>query len=257
MNILLLWVFFYGLLIGSFLNVVILRIPKGQSVVKPRSSCPSCGYQIKWYENIPLFSYFLLLRGKCSNCKSKISIRYPLIELLVGCIAVLLFPQVLDDQTIVVFMFRFFIAAIFIAHFIIDIEHQILPDVLNIYLLLLIIGYSFMVNDLVTMILGGVIGFGGTYFITYLFYKIKGQIGLGGGDIKLFGILGLLLGPEGVVQLIFYSAFLGSIIGITLIAAGKMNKNKPLAFGPYILFVATVQIFFPRFFEMVNIYKFA
>lgn len=254
MNLLLIWVFFYGLLIGSFLNVVIYRLPRDKSVVRPRSSCIKCGHQIKWYENIPVFSY-IFLKGKCSNCKTSISIKYPLIELLIGCFAVLLFPHYLTIESLAQYLCLFFIACIFVALFFIDIEFHLLPDKLNLYLLVVVLSYALMTQDYIDIALGFLIGFGGTYFITYLFYKIKGQIGLGGGDIKLFGILGLLLGPQGIVQLIFYSAFLGSIVGITLIATGKLNKNKPLAFGPYILIVAAFQIFFPALFESVNIYN--
>lgn len=254
MYLILFLVFWYGLLIGSFLNVVIYRVPRNLSVVSPRSSCTNCGHMIKWYENIPVFSY-MFLGGKCSNCKTKISIKYPLIELLVGFFALLLFPKYLTIDSLLQFSSLFFIACIFLALFLIDIEFHLLPDKLNIALLIVILPLALMRNNPIDIALGFLVGFGGTYLITYLFYKIKGQIGLGGGDIKLFGILGLYLGAQGVIQLVFYSAFLGSIIGITLIASGKMNKNRPLAFGPYILVVASLQIFFPSLYNLINIYS--
>tara|TARA_B100001971_G_scaffold213155_1_gene245497 strand:- start:86639 stop:87067 length:429 start_codon:yes stop_codon:yes gene_type:complete len=139
--------------------------------------------------------------------------------------------------------------------FLIDVEFHLLPDKLNLALLIIILPYAFLTTSIANMALGFLIGFGGTYLITYLFYKLRGQIGLGGGDIKLFGVLGILLGPEGILQCIFFSALVGSVIGIILIASGKMNKNKPLAFGPYIIIVATVQIYFPKYFELINIYN--
>jgi leader peptidase (prepilin peptidase)/N-methyltransferase len=252
---LLIFTFIFGAILGSFLNVVVHRVPLGKSVVTPRSSCIKCGHMIKWYENIPIISY-LLLKGKCSSCGVKISIRYPILELFIGLIAILLFPSNLSNAAIIEALFLFFVAYIFIALFLIDIEHHLLPDKLNLYLFALIAPYSIVKFGYIDPIIGGLIGFGGTYGITYFFYKIKGQIGLGGGDIKLFGILGLYLGPQGIVQLIFLSSLLGSVLGVILISLKKMPKDKPFAFGPYILIVASLQIFFPEFFAKINFYNF-
>jgi prepilin signal peptidase PulO-like enzyme (type II secretory pathway) len=251
MLILKIWIFFFGMLIGSFLNVVIHRVPKNESVVKPRSKCPNCGHMIKWYQNIPVISW-LFLKGKCANCGFKIPIKYPLIELLVGFIAYNLFPEDLSPQTLFGFAYFFSVACILLSHFVIDIEHQILPDKINIYFLLITLPYVILTMPYMHWLLGGVFGFFGPLAVTWIFYKLRGQIGLGGGDIKLFGILGLLLGPVGIMHNIFMSCFLGAIIGIILIATKKLDKNTPLAFGPYIIFVASFQIFFPSYFEMVN-----
>ncbi len=150
--------FIFGALIGSFLNVVIYRMPKGESVVTPRSSCPQCKNLIKWYENIPILSY-VVLRGKCSNCLTKISIRYPLIELIVGIIAVYLSPQSLEISEFISFLVFFSIAATFLAHFIIDVEHQLLPDKLNLYLLLVITPYVVVNFPIHHWLIGGAIGF--------------------------------------------------------------------------------------------------
>lgn len=250
------FVFIFGLLVGSFLNVVIHRVPLGKSVVTPRSKCTSCDHQIKWYENIPVISW-MILKGKCSQCDARINWRYPLVELTVGLFAVLLFPTDLNllqitHTDIVKFLVEFSIACSFLAHFLIDIEHQLLPDKINLYLLAVIAPYTIITNPVGHWLAGGLLGFMGPYLVTLAFYKLKGQIGLGGGDIKLFGILGLLLGPVGVMNTIFMSSMLGSIAGIALIAIKKMNKNTALAFGPYIIVVATVQIFFPDFFQMIN-----
>lgn len=252
------FIFIFGLLIGSFLNVVILRLPKDQCIVHPRSSCPSCGHKICWFENIPVLSYFFLLRGKCSSCNSKISLRYPLIELLVGFFAIFLFPkelELINPISIYEFTVYFSIACVFLAHFIIDIEHHLLLDKLNIFLIITILPYVIMNYSLFHWMWGGVFGFCSTYFVTWIFYKWKGQIGLGGGDIKLFGILGMLFGVEGILHTIFLSSFLGSIIGVILISFKKMNKSSHLAFGPYILVVAALQLFFPHIFKMVNFFN--
>jgi leader peptidase (prepilin peptidase)/N-methyltransferase len=251
-------IFTFGAVVGSFLNVVIHRMPLGRSVVSPRSSCPSCGHMIKWYENIPVLSYLIILRGKCSSCSVRIPIRYPLIELLVGFIALFLFPSSLDfmsAHSMYEFFFYFSIACVFLAHFIIDIEHHLLLDKLNIYLLFVIIPYMFLNSSLFHWMWGGIFGFGATYFVTWIFFKWKGQVGLGGGDIKLFGILGILFGVQGVLHTIFLSSFLGSIIGVVLIASKKMNKQTHLAFGPYIILVAAVQLYFPEIFEIVNFFN--
>lgn len=249
-------VFIFGLLIGSFLNVVIYRLPRGESVVKPRSKCPSCGHGITWYENIPVFSY-LLLKGKCSQCDVKIGWRYPLVELLTGLFALLLFPAApsvlaIGHLDLMRFALEFSIACVFLAHFLIDIEHQILPDKLNLYLLAVVLPFSVLTYPVGHWLFGGLIGFLGPYFVTLLFYKLRGQIGLGGGDIKLFGILGVLLGPVGVMNTIFMSSLVGSVVGIALIGLKKMNKDTALAFGPYIIVVAACQIFFPRLFDLLN-----
>lgn len=253
-------VFIFGLLIGSFLNVVIHRLPLGLSVVKPRSKCVKCEHSIRWYENIPVFSY-ILLRGKCSQCDVAISWRYPFVELLTGLFAVLLFPSNIDvleigHMEIMRFAVEFSIASIFLAHFLIDIEHQLLPDKLNLYLLLIVLPFSILSFPLGHWLVGGLIGFLGPYLVTLLFYKLRGQIGLGGGDIKLFGILGILLGPVGVMNTIFMSSLLGSVIGLGLIALKKMNKDTALAFGPYIIVVAACQVFFPQLFALINPFGF-
>ena len=132
--------FVFGSLIGSFLNVVIYRLPRELSVVTPRSSCPKCKHMIKWYENIPVLSY-VFLKGKCSNCKTKIPMRYPLIEFLVGSFGFFLAPTSLYIPEVINFIFYFSIACVFLSHFIIDIEHQLLPDKLNLYLLVVILPY--------------------------------------------------------------------------------------------------------------------
>lgn len=238
------YAFIFGCLVGSFLNVVILRLPVGKNLVLTRSACPKCGAQLKWFHNIPIFS-FLVLRGKCGFCHERISWRYPLIEILTGLVSFWIFPEVLSVESLGYYLFYFAIACVFICHFFIDLDHQLLLDKLNLYLLALVLPYSVFHFHWSFWLIGGALGFGVPLLVTWLFYKIRGQIGLGGGDIKLFGILGILLGPTGVFFTIFLSCFVGAIIGLALIASGKMSKDKPMAFGPAILLVAAFQVFFP------------
>lgn len=245
----------FGMLIGSFLNVVILRLPKKLNLVSKRSACPVCGTQLKWYHNIPVIS-FLALRGKCGFCGTRISWQYPLIEIFTGLVAYWLMPSSFDQQSMIQFIFYFTIACIFICHFMIDLEHHLLLDSLNLYLLALFLSYVIFYYHWEYWIIGGAIGFGAPLLVTWLFYKLRGQIGLGGGDIKLFGILGIFLGPIGVMFTIFLSCFVGALVGITLISLGKMTKDKPMAFGPSILIVAAFQIFFPEYARVIQSWLF-
>lgn len=238
------YAFIFGLLIGSFLNVVILRLPLQKNLVSVRSACPKCGTQLRWYHNIPVFS-FLFLRGKCGFCGERISWRYPLIELLTGLVAFWLFPHDVNIESLGFYSFYFFIACIFICHFFIDLDHHLLLDSLNLYLLAIILPFAIIMTHWSFWLIGGVLGFGAPLLVTWLFYKLRGQVGLGGGDIKLYGILGLLLGPTGIIFTIFLSCFVGAIIGLGMIASKKMSKDHPMAFGPAILLVATFQIYFP------------
>lgn len=245
------YAFIFGSMIGSFLNVVIYRLPLHRSLVTPRSSCPSCGTMIKWYQNIPIVS-FLVLRAKCGFCGFPISWKYPMVELLMGLIAVLLFPETLSSYTLFEYAFYFSIACIFVSHFFIDLAHKLLLDSLNIYLALLILPYTIMFHTPFYWGVGALIGFGVPFAVTWGFYKIRGTIGLGGGDIKIWGILGLLLGPQGIVHNIFLSCFLGSLVGVAMIATKKMTRETALPFGPFIIIVASLQIYFPSFMSYLS-----
>ncbi len=242
------YAFILGSMLGSLANVLILRIPIEKSVVLPSSCCPSCNTKLRWYMNIPLIS-FLVLRAKCAFCKKRISWQYPLVEIICALFAVWIFPQDLSLVSILYFLFYLLFFVALIVHLFIDLKHQILPDSINLFLLSMLLPFSAYQFHWQHWVLGAAIGFVGTYFVTWLFYKIKGQIGLGGGDIKLFGVLGLFLGPYGIVQNIFTSCLLGSIIGLILLAFKKLDRNTPLAFGPFIIIVAIWQIYLPELFK--------
>lgn len=249
------YAFVFGCLIGSFLNVVILRLPLEKNLSTDRSACPQCGNQLRWYHNIPILS-FIFLRGKCGFCGKPISWRYPLIEIFTGIVCFWLSPEVFSAETIGPFLFYFAIACAFICHFVIDLEHQLLLDKINIYLLVLILPYVVLNFGWPHWVLGGVIGFGGPLAVTWLFYKLRGQVGLGGGDIKLFGVLGLLLGPTGIIVTIFSSCMVGAVAGIALILLKKMPKDRPMAFGPFILVTSAYQIFFPEGAKLLQLWLF-
>jgi leader peptidase (prepilin peptidase)/N-methyltransferase len=250
-NFIQIYLVLFGLIIGSFLNVVILRLPLKKDIVRTRSSCPSCGTQLRWFHNIPVIS-FLFLRGKCQFCGTRISWQYPLIEILTGLVAYWLSPIEYTTEGMTQFLFYFSIACVFMCHFLIDLEHHLLLDSLNLYLLALFFSYAVIHFTWQYWLLGGGIGFGAPLLVTWLFYKIRGQIGLGGGDIKLYGILGLFLGPIGIMFTIFLSCLIGAIFGLVMIALKKMTKDRPMAFGPSILIVAAFQIFFPQYASLVQ-----
>ena len=244
-NLLIIFATIFGMMIGSFLNALIYRLPLGINIAFPRSACPHCKHVISWFENIPVFSY-LLLRGKCSNCKTRISFQYPLIELVTGLFAFLIAPRSLGPSALFSFAFSLSIFSAFLVHFIVDLKHQILPDSINVFL-----GCLFFVVALVTKpwthwLIGFGLGLGFPLLVSWLFYLLRGQIGLGGGDIKLYAVLGIYLGPIAVLQNIFLSCFLGAIVGIILMLTKVIKKENPIAFGPFIIIVSSFQIFTPR-----------
>jgi prepilin signal peptidase PulO-like enzyme (type II secretory pathway) len=242
--------FIFGSLIGSFLNVVILRLPENKSIVTPRSACPNCGFQLKWYHNIPILSY-LFLRGKCSNCETKISVQYPLIEFICGVAAVVMFPSAVSESSIVYYLIYFAIFCSLLAQFVIDIQHHLLLDKISLFLLSIMLPLSIISNGAAFALIGGAVGFLFPLIVSWGFFKIKGVIGLGGGDIKLYGVLGVMLGYKGIVINIFLSCFLGAIVTLFLIAIKKMKKDDPIAFGPFIIFVGAAQIFVPSYFNLI------
>jgi leader peptidase (prepilin peptidase) / N-methyltransferase len=244
-----------GLLVGSFLNVVILRLPRmleqqwaaecadlsGQpareqeafNLVVPRSRCPHCGHAIRWYENIPVLSW-LALRGRCSACKAPISVRYPIVELVTAAFFALCgWRWGLGLQAAAWAAF----AALLICLFLIDMDTQILPDDLNYTLLWLgllaaAVGWTVPLSSAVW---GAALGYGVFWLIFQLFKLATGKEGMGYGDFKLLAALGAWLGAPYLVAIILLSSIVGAGIGILLLFVGKLaNKDIPMPFGPYL-----------------------
>ncbi|MDO8722968.1 MAG: prepilin peptidase, partial [Syntrophales bacterium] len=181
-----------GAAIGSFLNVCIRRVPAGESLVFPSSHCPKCNYSIRFYDNIPIIS-FLLLRGRCRNCREGISLQYPLVELLTAIMALLLFWKF---GLTLKFLFSFLFACVLIIITFIDLEHQIIPDVLTlpgIPVFFLAAVFAMGVSPL-EAVLGVLIGGGILYAIAFGYELITKREGMGGGDIKLLAMLGAFFG---------------------------------------------------------------
>jgi len=249
-------IFIWGCLWGSFTNVLIIRIPLGKNWVTDRSACMNCHKKIPWWQNIPVFSY-LTLKGKCSFCHSKIPFQYLAVELLCGIKALILAKMYLTDfepKTIYTFVHHDLLLCLLIAHVFIDFKHKILPDVINGIILVLILINVAIMGNWQNAAIGFAVGFGGTLLITYLFYFLRGKVGLGGGDIKLYGLVGLALGFEGVIQNLMVSSMLGLVAALILMSLKKMQKNDHFAFGPWIIIVFIIQLHFPHFFS--NLFQF-
>lgn len=227
---------------GSFLNVCIYRIPRGLSIVSPPSSCTSCKNRIKWYDNIPLLSY-ILLKGKCRFCGSKISIRYPLVELLAAIMAVLIYLKF--GLTAKLGFFLIYSYCLLVLSFI-DLDFFIIPDYINIFLLVFGIFFSIFQGHIVSSIIGGAFGFVLFWTIAVAFSKILKQEALGFGDVKLLGVIGIWIGIVGVVYTIFFASFLGSVVGIGLIIVSKKNLKTKIPFGPFLALSAFSYIFFGK-----------
>ncbi len=238
--------FLLGGIVGSFLNALIYRLPREINIVFPRSACPHCRTMIPFYHNIPLIS-FLLLRGKCASCGQRIPWRYFVVELIMATGLALLVPtaEFGGDQW-ALFAVKSLVLACFLVHFWVDIDFQILPDSISLVLLVTFLLYALKFFTWKFWVSGLAIGFLFPLAVMLGFYFWRGQIGLGLGDIKLYGILGIYLGPQLVLQNIFLSCLVGACFGGILIALGKMNKTQPIAFGPFIILVASIQIYIPQ-----------
>jgi len=254
----------FGLMVGSFLNVVIYRLPKimeqewhnnclelqGKDIPaqqqftlsKPRSSCPHCGHKIKAFENVPVISY-LLLRGRCSACKTPISIRYPLVEALTGALIGLTSWQ-FGYTSATLFAWVFVFALISLTF--IDFDTQLLPD--DITLPLLWLGLLFNLNsgftNLESAVIGAMAGYLMLWSVFWLFKLIRGKEGMGYGDFKLLAAIGAWFGWKMLPAVILLSSTLGAIIGIALIVMTKRSKEVPIPFGPFLAIGGIAALFF-------------
>lgn len=232
--------FVLGAALGSFYNVVVYRLPRGMSIISPPSHCPHCGKNIKWYDNIPILSYFLL-KGKCRYCAKKISIRYPLVEAFTGALAILC-RLISKDPFHSLILFIFF--SILLMASLIDWDTFTLPDSLTLGGLVFALITSPFRQDLSLKdsTVGALVG-GCLFLLIYLYYtKLRGIEGLGFGDIKLMAFIGSAFGLWGVI----YGVFLGSLFGL-LYAIPLILKNRNMQFvvpyGPFLslgVFVGTL-----------------
>jgi leader peptidase (prepilin peptidase)/N-methyltransferase len=217
--------FLFGITVGSFMNVCILRIPAHESIVTGPSHCPRCGKKLKWYELIPIFS-FLALRGRCSNCKLPISAQYPIIEAVNGILWLLIF-YVLGFSPYAV-LACLMVSALFVLS-VIDVRTREIPQGINVFILVLAITAALIDRQNFT---SHIIGFFSISVPLYLILIITRGKGIGGGDIKLMAVCGLFLGWKLVVLAFFIGCLAASIIHLFLMAAKKADRS--LSFGPYL-----------------------
>lgn len=218
-------IFLYGIVIGSFLNVCILRIPEGESIISERSHCMQCGYQLRWYDLIPLFSY-LLLHGRCRQCKKRISIQYPLLEAVNGILWVLTFFFCSFSWDSLLLCGA---VSVLLVISVIDFRTYEIPLALNLSLTILAVARLLLHLQDWSMYLIGAVSVSGILLL--LFLVTKGR-GMGGGDIKLMAAAGLLLGWKLVLLALFLGCFYGSVIHILRMKLTK--QGHVLAFGPYL-----------------------
>jgi len=257
------WLFYssvllFGLCVGSFLNVVAYRLPlmmerdwklechdfleleppvfeddlKTFNLATPASACPVCGHRIRMWENIPVISY-LFLRGKCSSCSTKISVQYPVVELITGITSLLAAHTFgVSIQTVAALFFTW----VLIALTLIDLKKQLLPD--NITMPLLWLGILLSLFDVFTDVTSSVIGAMAGYMILWsvyqLFKLLTKKEGMGFGDFKLLGALGAWAGFSYLPQMILVSSVIGTVAGVTMLIIGKTKQQQPIPFGPYL-----------------------
>lgn len=231
-----------GLVVGSFLNVCIYRLPRGESIVWPGSRCPSCGTAIQWYDNIPVLSY-LSLTGRCRSCRGRIPIRYPAVEAVNAAGYVLILAAFGVTWTAVLY------AVLFSALLVVagtDLTHQIIPNAVTVPGMALgLLGAATVLpvgltNAMLGVLIGGGLLWGLACASPYLF----GKEGMGGGDIKLVAMIGAFLGWKAALLTIMVGSLAGSGIGISLIAFGLMKRDEYIPFGPFLVLGALVAMFF-------------
>ncbi|PIE75105.1 MAG: prepilin peptidase [Deltaproteobacteria bacterium] len=240
----------YGACIGSFMNVCIARIPEKMSIVSPRSYCPSCGSQIKWYDNIPVISY-LILSGKCRQCNKKISIQYPAVEIMTAFFSVYSISSFsFTLKALAVFIF---VSVLIVISFI-DLEHKIIPDIISLpgIPLFFAAGFFIMGWNLKNLVLGVLVGGGSLYLVALIYYLITKKEGMGGGDIKLLAMIGAFIGYKGVFFTVFASSLTGTLAGIAFMLLKEKNFKYAIPFGPFLSLGAVIYIFLGKY--LINVY---
>ncbi len=238
----LLIVFVYGTIFGSFLNVCIHRLPREESIAWPASHCPHCQASIAWYHNLPLISY-LWLRGRCRHCQNPIAWRYPFIELVngLGYLGIVWWFGWSWETAVYFLLFSALLAISAI-----DISHFIIPDVITLpgIAIGIILSATILPVGLWNSLLGVLVGGGLLWIMAVASPLLFGKEGMGGGDIKLLAMIGAFLGWKPTLLTVLVGAFIGSIVGIGLIASKVMQREQYLPFGPFLALGAIVALFF-------------
>lgn len=227
----------FGACVGSFLNVVIHRVPRGQSIVTPPSACPGCGHRIRPWENVPVLGW-IFLRGRCSACHASISWRYPAVEAL-GALLALGCVWRFDFSLEALALFALLAAMLAVAF--IDWEFMIIPDAISLGFLVLGLAISpFVGPGPLGALIGAVVGGGLLLLVGVLWQKARGVEAMGGGDVKLMAAVGAFLGTLGVLMVIFMGAFLGAVVGTVLL---RRTGKARIAFGTFLAAATAVVVF--------------
>src|SRR5262245_41808649 len=251
LNLLCLPIFLFGAMVGSFLNVCIVRIPRGDSIIHPPSHCPDCKAAIRFYDNIPLVSYIALL-GRCRSCGERISPRYFFVEVLMGSLAVALNGQFGFSLAFLVSFI--FVAALIVISFI-DLDVRIVPDVISlpgiVAGLLFSVVARYVVNDPFELIpsplsalIGVLVGGGFLLGLAWAYEAFTGVEGMGGGDIKLLAMIGAFLGWTSIPFTLFFASLTGSVIGLGFMIGKGVGRRFALPFAPFLCLGALVYLFF-------------
>ncbi len=220
-----------GLAVGSFLNVCIHRIPRDQSLTRPPSRCPSCQYQLRWFDNVPVLSY-VALRGRCRKCRTPISLRYPLVELATMALFVL-HGEVFGWSALLVP--RLLFACAMVVLFAIDLEHHLLPNVITLPGIGIgLISSAVLPPGIVSALIGVAIGGGVLWLIGEAYYRYSGQEGMGGGDVKMLAMVGAFLGWKLVLVTLVLSSVAGSLVGVIVIAMKRGGMKYALPYGTFL-----------------------
>jgi leader peptidase (prepilin peptidase)/N-methyltransferase len=227
----------FGLIIGSFLNVCIYRLPRRESVTFPASRCTSCERRLSWYENVPVISW-VLLRGRCRTCGTAVSVMYPAVEITTS--AVFVGALVVYGLTPLMVV-RVAFACALIVLFAIDLRHRILPNVIT--LPGIVVGFVtslFLPPGWVSSLIGIVLGGGLPFAIAELYYRLRGVEGLGMGDVKMLAMIGAFLGWPAMLLSLILASISGSVIGLALIVSRRGGMQAALPFGTFLAIGATV-----------------
>lgn len=233
--------FIFGLLLGSFGNVVILRLPAEKSVVFPGSACPQCGQPIRWFDNIPVVSW-VLLRGKCRQCKVGISPRYPLVEIIMGILFALSYHYAGFSWTLLEYLLFSF--GLVVCTFI-DFDHMILPDEFTLSGIVIgLVGAALNPDrSFLEAFYGVLFGGGFLWALAWIYFLLTGKEGMGGGDIKLLAWIGAVIGWKAIPFVIMSSAIIGSVVGLVAAARSKEGLSTAIPFGPWLALGAVLYIF--------------
>lgn len=252
--ILYIFAFIFGAVIGSFLNVLIYRLPRRLSIVAPHSFCPNCKQPIRWYENIPVISY-IVLGGSCSNCSKSISLRYPIVEALTGLLFVYIFNR--HAMSYEFFFIAFFFCAIVVVAFI-DFSFQVIPDIISVPGIILGMVYQIIKGDFLIGLVGMLFGGGLILLIRVVGGKVYKKEVMGLGDVYLTAMIGAFVGFPYIIPAIFVAALVGAILGIIFIISTHQSRESPIPFGPFLglggMAVVILQPQFHQLFALLGVY---